>query len=379
MPAHPKLNPEQWHDVRVAWESDPREGYTWLVEELGLPVSPPAVRKTAIRDKWSKQPVKKPTAGKKPSQETNAKPSRGAAGSKITPRKVSANNLPDAPSRKTIETIDQKPNTLEGAVVESALRDLSGRQALFVREYLVDMNGTQAAIRAGFSPNCAGVTASQLLKTHKIRAALNALQAERIARLDIDADELVKHWHGLLRANQNSITQYRRVPCRHCWGKNFGYQYTPGEFQRATVAWAEKRAKMLERSKGEVDIGEFAGVDGDWYYKLRDPNPECPECFGDGVGETFIPDTRNLSGADLALYAGVKETREGIEVKTHSQERAAEYLGRVLGVFVEKDVEVNVGVVSGADLARIYEERMRLARERQQDVLAERGYDEPAE
>ena len=59
MAAKPKLTPEQWADVRNHWERDPRDGYSWLVDELGLPVSAPGVRKTALRDGggWSVQEV----------------------------------------------------------------------------------------------------------------------------------------------------------------------------------------------------------------------------------------------------------------------------------------------------------------------------------
>jgi hypothetical protein len=54
MAAKPKLTPAQWADVRNHWENDPREGYSWLVKELGLSVSVPGVRKTASRDGWTK-------------------------------------------------------------------------------------------------------------------------------------------------------------------------------------------------------------------------------------------------------------------------------------------------------------------------------------
>ena len=51
----PKLTPNQWEEVRDAWEQDPRDGYTWLVKELGLSVSAPGVRKTAAKQGWAKQ------------------------------------------------------------------------------------------------------------------------------------------------------------------------------------------------------------------------------------------------------------------------------------------------------------------------------------
>ena len=59
----PKLTPDQWEEVRDAWEQDPRDGYTWLVKELGLSVSAPAVRKTAAKQGW----VKQSDLGQKPS------------------------------------------------------------------------------------------------------------------------------------------------------------------------------------------------------------------------------------------------------------------------------------------------------------------------
>ncbi|WMC11735.1 hypothetical protein PU634_05050 [Oceanimonas pelagia] len=69
--AVPKLTAEQWAEVRRVWETDSRDGYTWLVRELELPVSAPAVRKTALKQEWSKVSAKKqkpkmPAKTKKP-------------------------------------------------------------------------------------------------------------------------------------------------------------------------------------------------------------------------------------------------------------------------------------------------------------------------
>lgn len=59
MAAKPKLSPEQWAEVRAKWESDQREGYTWLIAEMKLDVSGPAIRKVSIRDGWTKNKSKK--------------------------------------------------------------------------------------------------------------------------------------------------------------------------------------------------------------------------------------------------------------------------------------------------------------------------------
>ena len=49
-----KLSDEQWNDVRNVWEGDEREGFTWVVAQLNLPVSREAVRKKAAAQKWMK-------------------------------------------------------------------------------------------------------------------------------------------------------------------------------------------------------------------------------------------------------------------------------------------------------------------------------------
>jgi phage terminase small subunit len=50
---------------------------------------------------------------------------------------------------------------------------LTGKQSSFVREYLVDKNATQAAIRAGYSKKTAGAIGDENLKKPAIRAAVD--------------------------------------------------------------------------------------------------------------------------------------------------------------------------------------------------------------
>lgn len=69
---------------------------------------------------------------------------------------------------------------------------LSPKQALFVQEYLKDLNGTQAAIRAGYSPASAASQASELLKVPKIAAALKAAQDARSERTEVTADRVLR-------------------------------------------------------------------------------------------------------------------------------------------------------------------------------------------
>ena len=55
--------------------------------------------------------------------------------------------------------------------------------------------------------------------------------------------------------------------------------------------------------------------------------------FGDGHGRVILKDTSKLSRQAVSLYAGVKQTKEGLEVKFHSKDGAAERMFKHLGLF----------------------------------------------
>ena len=84
--------------------------------------------------------------------------------------------------------------------------ELTRKQRIFVAEYLVDFNGTQAVIRAGYNPNprTAEVQAFRLLRTDKIRAEVQRLQDERLKARGITADYILKSLH--------EVAEYCKVP-----------------------------------------------------------------------------------------------------------------------------------------------------------------------
>lgn len=70
----------------------------------------------------------------------------------------------------------------------SILRELNDKQAAFVREYLVDFNATQAAVRAGYSKRTAGSQAHDLLKKPEIQAALSEGQKRLAEATETEAE-----------------------------------------------------------------------------------------------------------------------------------------------------------------------------------------------
>ena len=70
---------------------------------------------------------------------------------------------------------------------------ITEKQQRFVDEYLVDLNGTQAAIRAGYSAKTATPTAARLLTYVNIQAGLTEGIQRRKARTEINQDWVVDH------------------------------------------------------------------------------------------------------------------------------------------------------------------------------------------
>lgn len=65
---------------------------------------------------------------------------------------------------------------------------LTDKQEMFCREYLIDLNATQAAIRAGYSQKTANAQAGRLLVNVSIQNRIAELKEERNKRTGIDAD-----------------------------------------------------------------------------------------------------------------------------------------------------------------------------------------------
>lgn len=89
----------------------------------------------------------------------------------------------------------------EGLTPEEALDALTPKQKRFVQEYLVDLNGTQAAIRAGYSKNTANEIAAENLAKLSINAALEPLMAARAAKTAISAEQVIVGLANLANAN----------------------------------------------------------------------------------------------------------------------------------------------------------------------------------
>jgi len=78
---------------------------------------------------------------------------------------------------------------------------LTAKQQRFIEEYLIDLNATQAAIRAGYSPKTAREIGAENLSKPHIRARVDEALAERSRRTGITADRVLRELARIAFAN----------------------------------------------------------------------------------------------------------------------------------------------------------------------------------
>lgn len=306
-----------------------------------VPRSSPAPKPAAAKKVAGKAtPVVKPAikAGAKPVAKVPVK--RVAVPAKSNPKTAAKEKAPaakKAPAKKVATKAPlSKPKPRSAAKASSAdvpQIELTAKQQRFIDEYLVDLNGTQAAIRAGYSPDTAKQMASENLSKPYLQLAIAEARKQQQARTHINADALLLQAWMIATADSRELTEVHVGCCRHCWGEGFKYQRTVAEFNK------ERERFDIDRRMGKLPKeDEFDEKGGIGYDPLKAPHPGCTQCRGDGYARDVVKDTRYLSPAAVQLYAGVKRTKDGLQVLQHSKEAFAEKLWKHLGLY-EKDNE----------------------------------------
>lgn len=88
---------------------------------------------------------------------------------------------------------------------------LTAKQKLFVDEYLIDLNATQAAIRAGYSPNNADKIGSELLGKTRVSDAISKAMAERSKRTGINQDRILMELAKIALVNPAKVVNFEEA------------------------------------------------------------------------------------------------------------------------------------------------------------------------
>lgn len=149
---------------------------------------------------------------------------------------------------------------------------LTKKQEMFVEEYIIDLNATQAAIRAGYSKKTAGQIGEQNLKKLEIQQAINEKLAEKKEKLIMKQDEILER---LTQQGRREATDYQVVitekPVTNEKGDVVAIEKLPGIVEVPTqnkdvikaletlgkyyVMWTDKQ-EVTQRNI-EINIGDY--------------------------------------------------------------------------------------------------------------------------
>lgn len=150
---------------------------------------------------------------------------------------------------------------------------LTAKQKRFIQEYLIDLNATQAAIRAGYSPDSAKEIASENLTKPNIRDAVDKAMAERSRRTGINQDRVLLELAKVAFLNPTDVIDMDKATIK-------------GDSNRDdTAAIASVKVKTIPTENGSIVEREVKTYD-----KLR-----ALELLGKHIG--MFKDKIELSGA----------------------------------------------------------------------------------
>lgn len=86
--------------------------------------------------------------------------------------------------------------------------ELTPKQEAFCQQYIIDLNQTQAAIRAGYSEKTANQIACQLLTKLNIQARVNELKEKRSKRVEVDADWVLERLKQIAGADMSDVADW---------------------------------------------------------------------------------------------------------------------------------------------------------------------------
>lgn len=150
-----------------------------------------------------------------------------------------------------------KETTMDENSVENKEVKLTRKQELFCQEYIKDLNGTQAAIRAGYSPESARQQASRMLTKDYILSRVHAIQIEECEKKSINEQSVLLG----LQENYERCMQLKPAKVwdseKHEYVECGQYTYNP----KGAVAALTKMGEYLGMFKQNVNADVKGSID----------------------------------------------------------------------------------------------------------------------
>ncbi len=120
---------------------------------------------------------------------------------------------------------------------------LTPKQQLFVAEYLVDLNATQAAVRAGYSEKTAYSVGHENLKKPEVAAPIQEAMEVRSQRTEIAQDWILEHLKLVYEASIEARPVYDKN------GKEKGFSFNPAAANRALELLGKHQGMFADNLK----------------------------------------------------------------------------------------------------------------------------------
>jgi len=159
---------------------------------------------------------------------------------------------------------------------------LTNQRKMFIKEYLVDLNATKAAIRAGYSAKTANEIGPNMLTIPEVKEAIQKEMKKREHRTEITADKVLAEY---AKVGMSDVTDYLTV-----------------ETERVLVDYTAEGEPISE-------VKQFV----------------------------LLKDTDSIPKDKLAAISEIKQAKDGsISFKLHDKVRALDSIGKHLGMFIDK-------------------------------------------
>lgn len=172
-------------------------------------------------------------------------------------------------------TVGKDRHLIRGQIIQtgvSKMAQLTDMQEKFCEEYLVDLNMTQAAIRAGYSTSAAAAQASKLVDKPQVRQRIQELKAARSQKTSIDAEwvlrecvesyhynkeRIVDRWGNEVMRNASMAGKFLEMAGRHVGVRAFDPKVEP-EQERSLAELSIDQLISLRKTLEQYGVIEHA-------------------------------------------------------------------------------------------------------------------------
>lgn len=178
---------------------------------------------------------------------------------------------------------------------------LNPRQVLFVEQYLIDLNGKEAAIRAGYTPDAAAVRAAKLLRRASVRQAVAAAIAARAERTGITAERVIAEYARV------AFSDWRRFADWGPRGVRFAQTRALTPDDRAAVAGiveasgGVRRVKLFDKQAALNSLSRIFAHADNARFRLSETNDDPPRAAACVAAAPHVLSDRQHRFADAFL------------------------------------------------------------------------------